>query len=642
VDASEVFAGLNPEQRRAVEAVLGPVCILAGAGSGKTTTITRRIANQVLTGAFAPSQLLAVTFTDKAAGEMRARLARLGVSGVPARTFHSSALAQLHHFLPEGVGSVLPSKALLVKQSAGSLPRPFRFRPLADLANEVEWAKNRRLTPATYLDGLGLHEPPIPPDLMAGVFAQYERRKQRQSLVDFEDLLELAIRLYDEDENARATFHDCYRAFTVDEYQDVNLLQQTLLERWLGDRDELCVVGDDYQSIYSFTGATPDHLLAVPSRFPNATVVRLERNYRSTPEILAFANRLVPELGGAEKVLTAMRPSGESPVVRPEPLAESEVAAAVARVQALRADGVQLEEMAVLYRINAQSEEFEEALSQAGIPYQVRGGAFLARPAARHMLRVLRRSADAPAAETARATAHAQGLLAEIPGGLGEEEMTRQADLARFVRLAEEFDDGTRRAADFLADLEKRFGAESQGRGVNLLTYHRAKGLEFEVVFLPRLEEGLVPYKRSRSVAARWRRSGGFSTLGSRARSRGCSSAGRRPASRAASSPSSASGRPLRSARPPPSTARPRPVSLHSSAGASSSRARRACRRTSYSATAPSRRSPAASRRHWASSASSPGSAPPSSLITAPPSSPSSASTRRRTRASSGSPASRS
>jgi DNA helicase-2/ATP-dependent DNA helicase PcrA len=502
VDASEVFAGLNPEQRRAVEAVLGPVCILAGAGSGKTTTITRRIANQVLTGAFAPSQLLAVTFTDKAAGEMRARLARLGVSGVPARTFHSAALAQLHHFLPEGVGSVLPSKALLVKQSASSLPRPFRFRPLADLANEVEWAKNRRLKPATYLDGLGAHEPPIPPDLMAGVFAQYERRKERQSLIDFEDLLELAIRLYDEDENARETFRDRYRAFTVDEYQDVNLLQQTLLERWLGDRDELCVVGDDYQSIYSFTGATPEHLLAVPRRFPDVTVVRLERNYRSTPEILEFANRLVPELGGAQKVLTATRPSGEPPAVRPEPLAESEVAAAVARVQALRNDRVQLEEMAVLYRINAQSEEFEEALSQAGIPYQVRGGAFLARPAARHMLRVLRRSADAPAAETVRATAHAQGLLAEIPGGLGEEEITRQADLARFVRLAEEFDDGTRRAADFLADLEKRFGAESQGRGVNLLTYHRAKGLEFEAVFLPRLEEGLMPYKRSRSVAA--------------------------------------------------------------------------------------------------------------------------------------------
>ena len=409
MDASGVFAGLNPEQRRAVEAVRGPVCILAGAGSGKTTTITRRIANQVLTGTSSPSQILAVTFTDKAAGEMRARLARLGVTGVPARTFHAAALAQLHHFVPESTGSVLPSKALLVKQSAGSLPRPFRFRPLADLANEIEWAKNRRLTPATYLEGLGEHEPPIPPDLMAGVFARYERRKEAQGLVDFEDLLELAVRLYDEDERARETFRARYHAFTVDEYQDVNLLQQSLLERWLGERDDLCVVGDDYQSIYSFTGATPEHLLTMPERFPDATVVRLERNYRSTPEILEFANRLVPMLGGSEKVLTATRPSGEEPLARPEPLVESEVAAVVARIATLNGEGVPLEETAVLYRINAQSEDFEEALSHAGIPYQVRGGAFLARPAARHMLRVLRRSGEAPAAETVRAIAQAQG-----------------------------------------------------------------------------------------------------------------------------------------------------------------------------------------------------------------------------------------
>jgi DNA helicase-2/ATP-dependent DNA helicase PcrA len=502
VSSTGVFEGLNPEQRRAVEAVRGPVCILAGAGSGKTTTITRRIANQVVTGAFEPSQILAVTFTDKAAGEMRARLARLGVKGVPARTFHAAALGQLHHFVPEQTGSVLPSKALLVKQSAGSLPRPFRFRPLADLANEIEWAKNRRLAPATYLDGLGEHEPPIPPDLMVGVFAGYERRKEAQGLVDFEDLLELAVRLYDEDERARETFRARYHAFTVDEYQDVNLLQQSLLERWLGERDDLCAVGDDYQSIYSFTGATPEHLLAMPERFPAATVIRLERNYRSTPEILDFANRLVPMLGGASKVLTATRPSGKEPVAGPEPFLESEVAAVVARIKALRGEGVPLEELAVLYRINAQSEDFEEALSSAGIPYQVRGGAFLARPAARHMLRVLRHSGEAPAAETARTTAQAQGLLAEIPAGLGEEEATRQADLARFVRLAEEFDDGTRTASEFLADLEHRFHSDSQGRGVNLLTYHRAKGLEFDAVFLPRLEEGLLPYKRSRSAAA--------------------------------------------------------------------------------------------------------------------------------------------
>jgi DNA helicase II / ATP-dependent DNA helicase PcrA len=503
VDATRVFAGLNDEQRRAVEAVRGPVCILAGAGSGKTTTITRRIANQVVTRAFEASAILAVTFTDKAAGEMRERLAKLDVSGVAARTFHSAALAQLHHFARDRVGEVLPSKAFILKQSANTLPVPFRFRPVGDLATEVEWAKNRRLTPDTYLGALGDHEPPIPADLMVKVFRQYERRKEAQGRIDFEDLLELAIRLYDEDAGAVETFRERYRAFTVDEYQDVNLLQQTLLERWLGERDDLCVVGDDYQSIYSFTGATSEHLLAVPRRFPHATVVRLEENYRSTPEILELANGLVQKLGGARKVLRAVRPAGPEPVVKALADPADEVDSLVAQVMALNRDGgVPYEEMAVLYRINSRSEDFEEAFSRAGIPYQVRGGAFLARPAARQMLRVLGRSAGAGAAETVRGAAEAQGFIEAIPEGLGEEELTRQNDLARLVRLAEEFDDGTRTVADFLADLEARFGAESQGRGVNLLTYHRAKGLEFEVVFLPRLEEGELPFKRARSRGA--------------------------------------------------------------------------------------------------------------------------------------------
>ena len=312
VAPEDVFAGLNPEQRRAVEAVRGPVCILAGAGSGKTTTITRRVAHQVASGAFAPGELLAVTFTDKAATEMRGRLARLGVTGVPARTFHAAALAQLRYFRGEELGELLPSKAPVLLPIARALPGAFRFRPLADLATEIEWAKNRRLTPETYRRELGEHEPPLPADLMERVFRAYEQRKADRGLVDFEDLLELAIRLFDEDPVALAEFRERYRAFTVDEYQDVNLLQQSLLERWLGDREELCVVGDDYQSIYSFTGATPEYLLEMPRRFPGALVVRLEENYRSTPEILSVANRLVPELGGSEKVLRPCWPAARS------------------------------------------------------------------------------------------------------------------------------------------------------------------------------------------------------------------------------------------------------------------------------------------------------------------------------------------
>ncbi|MGH3018900.1 MAG: ATP-dependent helicase, partial [Gaiellaceae bacterium] len=386
----EIFAGLNPEQRRAVEAVRGPVCILAGAGSGKTTTITRRIANQVATSAFASSEILAVTFTDKAATEMRERLAQLGATGVPARTFHAAALAQLRHFRGDDLGEILPSKAPVLLPIARSLPMPFKFRPLADLATEIEWAKNRRLTPKTYGRELDGHEPPIPPDLMERVFRQYEERKAQRGLVDFEDLLELAVRMYDESAAAVAGFRERYRAFTVDEYQDVNLLQQSLLERWLGERDELCVVGDDYQSIYSFTGATPEHLLGMPSRFPGTLVVRLEENYRSTPEILSLANRLVPELGGSEKVLRAVLPSGAEPLALVQPDRVTEAASLVGQIRRLAGEGVPYEEMAILYRLNARSEDYEEALAAAGIPFQVRGAAFIRRPAAQRTLRLLR------------------------------------------------------------------------------------------------------------------------------------------------------------------------------------------------------------------------------------------------------------
>ena len=247
-------AELNAEQQRAVEAVRGPVCILAGAGSGKTTTITHRVANQVATGAFRSDEILAVTFTDKAAGEMRGRLEELGVPGVRCSTFHAAALGQLKFFAAEPPRKILASKALPLRYIGNTLRRPYRFRPAADLATEIEWAKNRRIPPSEYLSSLGDHEPPIPKDLMLRVYREYERRKVDQGWVDFEDLIELAIRLFDADEGALTQVRERYQAFTVDEYQDVNLLQQTLLDRWLGDRDELCAVGDDYQSIYAFTG----------------------------------------------------------------------------------------------------------------------------------------------------------------------------------------------------------------------------------------------------------------------------------------------------------------------------------------------------------------------------------------------------
>ncbi len=477
---------LNPEQRRAVETVRGPVCILAGAGTGKTTTITHRVANQVATGAFRAQEILAVTFTDKAAGELRARLERLGAPGVRARTFHSAALAQLRHFAPERVGKIAPSKALALRQIGNTLPMPYKFRPAADLATEVEWAKNRRTPPERYLAALGEHEPPIPADLMQRVYARYERGKHERGVVDFEDLLELAVQLLESDANVLAEVRDRYRAFTVDEYQDVNLLQQALLELWLGPRDDVCVVGDDYQSIYAFTGATSEYLLALPKRFPHAAVIRLERNYRSTPQVLTLANRLVPKLGGAEKTLVATHADGPEPELHE---CDDEAAFVVERIRALDVahDGI-----AVLCRTNARLADFEEALHTAGIPSQ--GSSFLARESARYVLRRLASPADV------RTLALDHGWLSEPPDKLGEREMVRQNDLGRLVRLADELADLDGPA--FVAELERRFGDGGESRrGVHLLTLHGAKGLEFDAVFIPRVEEKELPSKLSKSPA---------------------------------------------------------------------------------------------------------------------------------------------
>jgi DNA helicase II / ATP-dependent DNA helicase PcrA len=496
VDHARIFHGLNPEQRRAVEAVRGPVCILAGAGSGKTTTITRRIANQVASGTFAAAEILAVTFTDKAAAEMRQRLAGLGVDGVTARTFHSAALSQLRA-LGGDPGKIFPSKALALRQIGNTLPPPYKFRPAGDLATEVEWAKNRRLTPDTYLEGLGGHEPPIPPDLMLRVFRRYEQQKAERDYVDFEDLLELTIRLFDEAPQALAEVRARYRSFTVDEYQDVNLLQQTLLDRWLGQSDELCAVGDDYQSIYAFTGATPEYLLALPRRFPGAVVVRLESNYRSSPEVLALANRIVPALGGAEKVLRATLGPGPEPVLQSFQARAEETAFVVDRVRVLHAERVPLEEIAVLCRTNARLADFEEPFHEARIPFQ--GAALLGREAARQLLKRLRQADSSEVRRVVRAYAEEAGWVERPPEKLGEREMVRQADLGRLVRLAAEFDDGVRTTRDFVADLEERFSSTgAERRGVHLLTLHGAKGLEFDAVFIPRVEERELPIRQAK------------------------------------------------------------------------------------------------------------------------------------------------
>ena len=507
------FAGLNPEQARAVAAVRGPVCILAGAGSGKTTTITRRIAHQVASGAFAPGQILAVTFTDKAAREMGSRLCALGVPGVRVKTFHAEALAQYRLLAGRDV-DILPSKTPLLLPLTQRLPPPHKFVSVRDIAGEIEWARNRRIAPEGYAAALGTREPPIPADLMAGIYRSYERRKLERGLMDFEDLLERTLAVLEEGGAAAGSIRDRYRAISVDEYQDVNLLQQSLLAAWVGDGDDLCVVGDDYQSIFGFTGATPRYLVEFPRRYPRCTVVQLSANYRSTPAVLAVANRLAARFGGAPRQLRAAPPpapgapgadrAAPEPAFRAFATGAEELIWIVDEVCRLHAAGVAWEEMAVLFRINGRSEPLEERFAHARVPYQVAGAAFLRRPAARSVLAALRRAQGRDVVEAVGAALRHVGYRPDAAEAAGEE-ATRQADLARLLELAREY--AASSAADtegrgpdahgipgFVADLQRRFAADEDGRGVQILTYHRAKGKEFDAVFLPRLEDRELPF----------------------------------------------------------------------------------------------------------------------------------------------------
>jgi DNA helicase II / ATP-dependent DNA helicase PcrA len=503
---------LNPAQRTAVEATAGPVCILAGAGTGKTRVISRRVAYAIATDAVHPGHVLVVTFTDKAAGEMRQRLADLGFPGVQASTFHAAAWRQLRYFWPRVSAGPLPevlaSKAPLLTPLQRSLPGGYRFTAVKDLADEIEWAKARRLDPERYhaaVVELG-RTPPVPADLMAGLFRRYERSKQRARRIDFEDMLGLMLEALTTQEEVAEEFRGRYRWFSVDEYQDTNPIQQALLEAWLGERRDLAVVGDEDQTIYTFTGASSEYLTGFTRRWPDATVVRLEENYRSSPEVLSMANRLLARDGRRRsKRLAATRPSGPEPAVHAFESADAEAAALVAEVRRLTGLGVVADEIAVLVRTNAQIPPLEEALGEAGIRYQVRGELFYRRQEVRGALGVLRSRA-------ARAT----------PGGLvdalesvwyerldfrrdaepdGEEGRQRHASLVTLLGIAERLQAADEQAdlARFLDEVARRAEEESEGTGagVNLLTYHRAKGLEFDAVLLPALEDGLLPIRQA-------------------------------------------------------------------------------------------------------------------------------------------------
>ncbi len=522
-DTESLLSDLDPAQREAVTTTSGPLCILAGAGSGKTRVISRRIAYALATEVIRARDVLVVTFTDKAATEMRARLAALGHPGVTAATFHAAALRQLRHFWPRTRGGepprILESKLPVLGPLAAGLPGGYRFLAVRDLAAEIEWAKARQIGPRSYESGAAAlgREPSLPLDLMARLFGRYQAALDRAGMIDFEDMLARTIELIESDKTVAAEVRDRYRWFSVDEYQDTNPLQANLLDAWLGERRDLAVVGDEDQTIYTFTGASSDYLVRFTERYPDARLVALETNYRSTPQVLELANRVLAAGRSAPgerspgaaarppKRLVASLPSGPRPVIGGFATGEAELAGLVEAIRSLARDGTPNGSMAVLVRTNAQLPPIEQALGAAGIGFHVRGEGFFARPEVRRAMAVVRSLArhplEVPLAD-ALALAFERDLgVRRVDSPAGEPAAERHAAVVTLLELAEDLvrsDPGADPAA-FLAQVESRMATEAGGvaTGVELLTYHRAKGLEWDAVFLPALEEGTLPIRQA-------------------------------------------------------------------------------------------------------------------------------------------------
>ncbi len=516
---------LDDEQREAVQAPRGPVCVLAGAGTGKTRTITRRIAYLVAAGHVAPSQVLAVTFTSRAAGEMRARLRSLdtdpdggtgaGTGSVQAVTFHAAARRQLQYFWPRLVGGtgweLLDSKFAVVAQAANRAAMQASTDDVRDLAGEIEWAKASLISPEAYPATVAEVGRDIPFDAakIAAVYAGYEALKARRdgtTLLDFDDLLLHTAAAIENDAAVAQEFRDRYRCFVVDEYQDVTPLQQRVLDAWLGDRDDLTVVGDANQTIYSFTGATPRYLLDFTRRFPEAALVRLERDYRSTPQVVSLANRVIAaargRMAGSKLHLVGQRDAGPVPTFNEHPDEVAEATAVAKTIKRLIASGTAAAEIAVLYRINAQSEVYEEALTEAGVAFQVRGGeGFFSRQEIRQALLALQRAAERGAGDEAelgrlvRELLEPLGLTAEPPAGTKARD--RWEALTALAELVDE-EVAARPTLDLRAvvnELRQRADARHPPvvQGVTLASLHAAKGLEWDAVFLVGLADGTLP-----------------------------------------------------------------------------------------------------------------------------------------------------
>jgi DNA helicase-2/ATP-dependent DNA helicase PcrA len=511
--ADELLEALDPEQRAVATALHGPVVVMAGAGTGKTRAITHRIAYGVRTGTYDPVRVLAVTFTQRAAGEMRGRLAQLGADGVQARTFHSAALRQARFFWPKVYGSELPPivdrKFPLLTEAAGRCRVRVDTPALRDLAGEVEWSKVSNVRPDDYAriapqSGRALAA--FDPATIARVFAAYEDVKLERGRIDLEDVLLCAVALLAEDERVAAEIRRQYRTFVVDEYQDVSPIQQSLLELWLGGREDVCVVGDPAQTIYSWAGADPENLVRFASKHANANVIKLVRDYRSTPQIVDVANKILDAAGPAglpgRVTLRSQLEPGPAPTYREYSDEVAEADAVARAVQRLKEEGTALRDIAVLFRTNAQSENFEQALAERKIPAVLKGAErFFERPEIRQAAMLLRGQVKGgdpgdDLQETVRGVLGGAGWTLEAPAGKGAVR-DRWESLSALVTMAADFAKSHPEAglADLMNELDRRASIQHAplAEGVTLATLHTAKGLEWECVFIVGAHEGTLP-----------------------------------------------------------------------------------------------------------------------------------------------------
>lgn len=499
-----LLAALDAEQRTVARTLLGPVAVLAGAGTGKTRAITHRIAYGVATGTYSPNHVLALTFTTRAAGELRSRLRALGAGAVQARTFHAAAMSQLGYFWPDTVGGHAPglveSKGRVIAHAADTIGLRVDTPVLRDLAGEVEWRKVQRLTYDEYEAAASERTMPrdTSPSRVVDLMRAYERLKDDRRQMDFEDVLLLTLGMVESEPRVASFVRQQYRFFVVDEYQDVSPVQHDLLRAWLGGRDDLCVVGDASQTIYSFTGASSRYLLGFGSEFPRASVLRLERNYRSTREVVLAANALMRGQPGALDLVAQETTPGPEPVVLPCVHDGDEAATIARRIAELVTGGAAYGDCAVLFRVGAQSAAIESALARNGIPYRVQGGKrFFDRPevklAVHHMRGEAVRQTDDELLRRVELVLQISGWTRTAPEGTGAVREQWEA-LQAIMQLAENAPADTT-MQQFTADLVDRAAThhEPELDAVTLATLHSSKGLEWPHVVLAGVAEGLLP-----------------------------------------------------------------------------------------------------------------------------------------------------